>query len=48
MEAAGSSDVVVNSRDSLEAKVSHAATVQYEGNPKLKESVAAAGTLERR
>ena len=48
VEAGGSSDVVVNSRDSLEAKVSDAATVQYEGNPKLKESVAAAGTLERR
>ena len=48
VDAGGSSDVVVDSRDSLEAKVSGAATVQYEGNPKLKESVAGAGTLERR
>jgi hypothetical protein len=48
VDASGSSDVVVDSRDSLDAKVSGAATVQYGGNPKLKQSVEGAGTLERR
>ena len=48
VDASGSSDVVVDSRDSLDAKVSGAATVQYGGNPKLKRSVEGAGTLERR
>jgi hypothetical protein len=46
--ASGSSDVVVDSRVSLDAVVSGAATVQYLGSPAVKQSVAQAGTLERR
>lgn len=45
--ASGSSDVIVDSRISLDAVVSGAATVQYRGNPAVKQSVAEAGTLER-
>jgi hypothetical protein len=45
--ASGSSDVVVDSRISLDAVVSGAATVQYRGNPTVNQSVAEAGTLER-
>lgn len=48
VDASGSSDVVIDSREQLQATVSGAATVQYEGNPALKQSVSGAGTLERR
>jgi len=48
VDASGSSDVVIDSREQLEATVSGAATVQYQGNPALKQSVSGAGTLERR
>jgi hypothetical protein len=47
IEASGSSDVLVDSRELLEVDVSGAATVQYAGKPRLKQSVAGAGTLER-
>jgi hypothetical protein len=47
IEASGSSDVAVDSRESLEVDVSGAATVQYAGKPRLKQSVGGAGTLER-
>src|SRR5690606_10629046 len=45
-EACGSSDVAVDSRAVLEPDVSGAATVQYAGKPRLKQSVGGAGTLE--
>jgi hypothetical protein len=48
VEAGGSSDAVIDSRESLEVDVSGAATVQYTGKPKLKQSVSGAGTLERK
>jgi hypothetical protein len=48
IEANGSSDAVIDSRDSLEAEVSDAATVRYSGHPRLKQSVTGAGTLERK
>jgi hypothetical protein len=47
IEASGSSDVAVDSRELLEVDVSGAATVQYAGKPRLKQSVSGAGTLER-
>jgi hypothetical protein len=48
VEATGSSDVLIDSRDSLQATVSGAATVGYAGNPRLKQAVDGAGTLKRR
>jgi hypothetical protein len=48
VDASGSSDVVIVSRDKLAATVAGAATVQYGGNPALQRSVSGAGTLERR
>jgi hypothetical protein len=47
IEASGSGDVAVDSRESREVEVSGAATVQYAGKPRLKQSVSGAGTLER-
>lgn len=46
IEASGSSEVAVDSRESLEVDVSGSATVRYAGKPRLKQSVAGAGTLE--
>lgn len=46
IEASGSSDVAVDSREVLKVDVSGAATVQYAGKPRLKQSVGGAGTLE--
>jgi hypothetical protein len=46
IEAADSSDVAVDSRETLEVRVSGSATVQFAGHPKLKQSVSDAGTLE--
>ena len=47
VDASGSSDVIIDSREQLEATVSGAATVQYKGTPALKQSVSGAGTIER-
>jgi hypothetical protein len=48
VDASGSSDVVIASRDKLAVTVAGAATVQYAGNPALQQSVSGAGTLQRR
>lgn len=47
VEASGSSEVVIHSRDRLDVEISGAATVKYAGSPKLRQSVEGAGTLER-
>jgi hypothetical protein len=47
VDASDSSDVVVDSRASLDVAISGAATVQYAGNPKLNQAIEDAGTLEQ-